>query len=255
MKHVAEDDLILLHYGEAEDRESIEAHLESCSDCRAGYAELRATLAMADRDGVPEPPPSYGRDVWASVEPRLERAPAGWRSWLGFKPVRLTPARLGLAATVAVLLVVAFLAGRHSGPRTEPGPISEQVRERILLVAVGDHLERSRRLLIELSNTDPEAADTLQIERHRVRAEGLVPQNRLYRTTAAQHGDRTVESVLEELERLLLEIAHGDDDGGDRLAALQQRIERNGILLKIRVLGDRARDAEARPGGAGRQKT
>jgi hypothetical protein len=259
MKHPGEETLVLLRYGELEDPGPIERHLADCTDCRAEYERLVATLDAADRLEVPEPPASYGRDVWARLEPRLDAtARRGWRAWLGRGLPGAsvwTPARLAMAATMLLLLAAAFVAGRVSGRGELAGPIPQPVRERILLVAVGDHLERSQRLLIEILNSEPDERNPLVAQRRRTRAEGLALQNRLYRTTASDRGDLAVAEVLEDLERLLLEIAHADDDGGAALTKLRQRIERNGILLKIRVLGDRARDAEGAVRPPGRQRT
>ena len=67
-----------------------------------------------------------------------------------------------LAGLMAALVVGAFLAGRF-WPRHEPPQIVQKPAEvnpqRIVLVAVGDHLERSQMLLLEIMHND----DTGQI--------------------------------------------------------------------------------------------
>src|SRR5271165_6974698 len=80
--------------------------------------------------------------------------------------------RYGLAcAAMAALLAVAFWAGR-SYP-TRPAKVQTardtQAPERILLVAVGDYLERSQMVLIELANAS--ANGPLDISPEQERAE------------------------------------------------------------------------------------
>jgi hypothetical protein len=143
---------------------------------------------------------------------------------------------------MAALLVTAFLAGRVSQRRQMP-VLSAPVRERILLVAVGEHLERSQMILVELVNN--ESKGPVDISAEQQRAEDLVSENRLYRQAALKSGDRAVSSVLDELERVLLDIAHSPsklDAAG--LKQIRQCIESQGILFKIRVVSTNLRERE-----------
>jgi hypothetical protein len=137
------------------------------------------------------------------------------------------------------------MAGRHY-PKAQSGAQTAnagQVRERILLVAVGDHLERSQTVLLELVNARP--GESLDVASERERAGDLVAENRLYRQTAARTGDTRVASVLDDLEPVLLEIAHGPDRlTPEEVENLRQRIEGDGILFKVRVVGSTVRHRE-----------
>src|SRR5207245_6583062 len=132
---------------------------------------------------------------------RLETSRPGWwsGSWSLFEP-----RRLGMAGAMAALLVIAFLAGRVSRRPLETAGLTGPVRERIMLVAVGEHLEQSQMILVELVNN--ETKGTVDISEAQHRAEDLVGENRLYRQAALKSGDRAVSSVLDELERVLLDI-------------------------------------------------
>jgi hypothetical protein len=117
------------------------------------------------------------------------------------------------------------------------------VRERILLVAVGDHLERSQMILVELTNADP--SQPLDIAPEQRLAQDLVGANRLYRQTAVKAGETGVADVLDDLERVLLEIAHSPKDlKAAEVKTLQQRIAARGILFKVRVVGSSVRERE-----------
>jgi hypothetical protein len=141
-------------------------------------------------------------------------------------------------AALAAALVFAFWLGRQF-PEHDPA-LSADVRERILLVAVGDHLDRSQMVLLELANAP--ADQPFDARAQQVSAGDLVSANRLYRQTAERAGDTALEAVLEELERVLVEVAAGPDTlGQDDLAELQRRIEARGLLFKVRVVGSQVR--------------
>jgi hypothetical protein len=156
----------------------------------------------------------------------------------------------------AALLVMGFFAGRfvhqreqqsalQQTPAADVGRASTQVvRDRVLLIAVGDHLERSQMVLVELAHADTRGS--LDISAERQLADDLVASNRLYRQTAQQMGHADVAGLLDELERVLVEVARGPSTVSIRqLADIQQRIESQGILFKVKVLGSEIRQQPA----------
>ncbi|HVP47230.1 MAG TPA: hypothetical protein VMT32_11625 [Bryobacteraceae bacterium] len=242
MKHLNEDELVLHYYGERQDPE-VERHLAACEDCRAHLKSLTRVLDAMSALEAPEPHETYGSRVWHHIAPQLTQSPARW--WTGW----FAPRRLVAAAAMAALLVAAFLAGRVSQRRQIAG-LSAPVRERILLVAVGDHLERSQMILAELVNN--ESKGPVDISDEQQRAEDLVGENRLYRQAALKSGDRAVSSVLDELERVLLEIAHSPSKlNSAEFDEIRRRIESEGILFKIRVVSTNLRGREM-PAGSGK---
>ena len=52
MKHYTEEDLVLRYYGERDDVEEIDAHLETCDECRARYAGLESLLGAVEAAGL-----------------------------------------------------------------------------------------------------------------------------------------------------------------------------------------------------------
>lgn len=250
MRHLSDEDLVLHHYGEGEDanRRAADAHLGNCDRCQREYQVLRRTLAAVDASDVPPRGEGYEREVWARLEPRLSASRRA-RWWDVF-----TARRLALAGGVAVLLVAAFVTGRF-WPHAVQAPPQEtsrqQVRDRILLVAVGDHLDRSQMVLVELMNADPTGRVDISDEQRRAR--DLVDDNRLYRQTALTAGDPGVAIVLDDLERVLLEITHSPSTlSSSEFKEIRDRIESQGLVFKIRVLGTRVREGEAatRPSGS-----
>jgi hypothetical protein len=234
MNHMTEEELIAYREGIAEQRAVIAEHLAACEKCRGELGRIEAVLAALDTLAVPDPGADYGRQVWKQIAPRLaERPTQWWRVWF-------EPRRLGAAGALVALLIAAFLVGRIS---KRPGPqdnvaSEEKVRERILVVAVGEHLGHSERMLVELSNAaNVPGQKQVNISAEQKRAEDLLEENRLYRQTALQEGDAGLASVLDELERVLLDVAHSPDEVTPaQLEAIQKKIEGRGILFNVRVV-------------------
>jgi anti-sigma factor RsiW len=229
MNHPTEEQLILHYYGE--EAGFTEGHLPSCESCREDYRKLQRILNTVESLPVPERPAEYGTQVWNRVRPRLGSSPRRWwSSWLEWR-------RAALVAGTACLMLVAFLAGRLAQrPSLSPQVANAPVRERILLVAVGDHLERSQTVLAELSNLGPGHQGRVDISYEQRAAEDLVESSRLYRMSATSSGDNATASLLDELERVLLDVSHGPSNVSDeQLQQLQRRIAEAGILFKVRV--------------------
>jgi hypothetical protein len=257
MNHPDEQRLIEYAGGDAPNAagaREVEQHLLECAVCRQSVETLRRVLAAASAVEVPEPDAGYEARMWRRVagklEPRVRRA--GWREWFSVR--RLVP-----AGAVAMLALAAFLAGRF-WPRpggNEAGRQAEnvsQVRERILLVAVGDHLDRAQSILLEIANAEPGEATgekNVDISREQRRAEDLLGANRLYRQTAQRTGDATVADVLGELEPLLVELANSPSEvPASELESLRRRIEARGLLLKVRVVSSNVHERERTPPGS-----
>jgi hypothetical protein len=238
MNHLSEEELILHYYGEEDDSLAAGQHLDECSECRALYGSLSRVLNVVDALPVPEMAPDYGARVWR----RLERqAPVGRRWWLAVPSWRWIAA----GAAFAGLLVAAFLAGRFY-QRSPASPIAKAdpaAHEKILLVAVDDYLERSQMVLIELANANPKAP--LDITAEQARAGDLVSESRLYRQTAAHTGDTAIANVLEDVDRVLIDIARGPSQlSPAELENMRRSLEAEGILLKIRVLSSNVKNHE-----------
>ena len=245
-QHLTDDELVLHYYGEMPDADEhrAAAHLSGCLQCHASYRRLQRVLAVVDEAAVAghELPEHFERTIWARLEPSLQRRGSAWLEWF-----RLTPARLAWCAAVLILVGAGYLAGRWS-PRTDEPPIQAagtpaQVRERILLVDLGDHLDRSQMVLVEILAADAE--QSLDVSSERARAEQLVAANRLYRQTAALTGDATIAEFLDELERVLVDVAASPEQlSVDRLAEVRRRIDSQSLLFKVRVISSEIRERQ-----------
>jgi hypothetical protein len=252
MSHLSEEELILHYYSEEGDVFAAEQHLDECDECRAHYASLQRVLNVVDSLPVPARGEEYGGEVWRRLEGRLPSR-RWWSVGWSQGPWRWA----GAAAALASLVVVAFLAGRmypRVRPRVAPpveSAADKQGGERVLLVAVGDLLERSQMVLIELNHASP--SEKLDISAEQERASDLASENRLYRQTALRSGDTAMAGVLDDLERVLVDIAHEPAQMAPaELENLQHRMESAGILFKIRVLGTNVKQKQESAGPVGR---
>jgi hypothetical protein len=242
MKHLTEEELIAMHYGEeTEDASTAEAnaHLRACRECGARYAELRRELESIRAEPVPPRSAEYGEQVWQRIAPSLtphEQRRNSWRSWFHFR-------MLIVAATCAALTALAFVGGRYwerhmaKAPQiaTSGGPQSKQ---RVVLVVLTDHLDRTERLLVALDHAD--AGDTIENAQLQSEARELLASNRLYRTTASETGDPAMAAALDRVERVLAEVANNPNLTSADLERLREEMNTEGILFEIRVLLERA---------------
>jgi hypothetical protein len=226
MNHPSEEDLVLHLYGE-EGSDFVRRHVETCARCREEVSLLRRVLSEVGEMTPPDRAEDYGARVWERLSKSLPEARAP----------RFAFPRLGYwLAAAAVVLAATFLAGRFTAPPAEDElPRASRIRERILLVALSDHLEESKVLLLEVVNRD-ETAGSTPAPLERERAAELLQASRLYRQTAYQVGEVAAADVLEELERILLDVSQGPESLEAR-QALKSRIEEGDMLFKLRVLG------------------
>jgi hypothetical protein len=249
MTHLEDDELVLRFYGEDDDAAAADAHLGACAECRHRFEVLCSEMTAIGQDDVPERPAGYEAAVWQRVEGRLQ-ADAPKPGWLDRLRLSFSWPRLAFAGGLATVVVAAFFAGRYT---RQPAAIPAQttasvtspsvVKERILLVAVGDHLERSRVVLAEIANGS--AAETGALGPERAVAQDLVATNRLYRQTALESGDPAMASALEDLERVLVEIANSPETMSDQdLDRLRSRIASQGLIFKVTVLGSQVRQRQ-----------
>ena len=223
MNHLTEEDLVLLYYSEPAAAES-RSHLAACSTCREAFSSLRQTLDICNSFEPPEPDPAFLASLPRFITPKVvDIAPRRSRvAWL--------------AAAAAVILSVAFFAGRAS---RQPQPVvmaglSQEARARILTITLADHLDRTELLLTEIANSsDPAVGGD--------RARDLVSEGRLLRQSVSG----ATGELLDEVERFMLDVANSpDNNSAVQLAQWRGRINQASLLFKVRILQSNLRQKE-----------
>ena len=239
MSHFSHDEFVLTYYGEPGLADGRRTHLETCDACRAELSALAAVLDRVTPVEVPDPGDDYEARVWDRLQWRLrgEKKQRPWMAWVA------------VAATVALAFVAGLLwkSGRavdkpgivatgttpaNSAP-AKPGAAGDATR--VLLVVVGEHFDQSERVLVELANLTPDGRT--DISGARERAQDLLASNRLYRSSASRTGEEDVATLLDELEPVLLQLAHAPSEvSAEELRSMQKRVEAKGLVFKLRVV-------------------
>ena len=234
MRHLEETELVEHYYEESANMGESERHLKACPVCAKRYAEL-----CRDLDGVTATTPptrraDYVEQVWQSIGASLPVYEKAKNSWIRFyRP-------LGWAAACVLLVAVAFVAGRRWERKQAPSvavAVDPQARQRVVIVVLGDHLDRSERLLVQLNHANGNDLPDLPL---RSEARELLASNRLVRQSAMLAGELNVEASLDRLERLLMELSNEPDKLTEAdLNRLRQEMNTDGLLFDIRVLRSR----------------
>ena len=243
MKHLNEEELIELYYDEA--TSAAHVHLRACRECSTQYNELQRDLdsvkaAQAGTRGV-----DYGERVWQALSPQLiayQKRPARRLWWAPWKSA-------ALAAGCAALLAIAFVGGRywerHTNRTTAAVNTIPPPTQRVLLVVLTDHLDRTERLLVALNHAD--SSDRAENGQLQAEARDLLVSNRLYRVTASKAGDPAMAAALDRVENVLAEMANDPNLTAEDLERIRRDMNIEGILFDIRVLLARTPDQGSGP--------
>jgi hypothetical protein len=249
MNHLSEEQIELHYYGDAEEAAEVERHLAACAECRAEFARVQATLRQIEPLEVPEPAVGFEEKTWLNLRDRLPKK-GGFLRTTFFLQILAKQQKWAIAGAMVLLLAAAFLAGRF-WPRPVQQPIAQQKStqvnpQRVILVAVGDHLERSQMLLVEIMNADTKGPVNLSSEQ--AEARDLLDSNHLYRVSSQQAGDPRVDRLLDQLGRVLAEIANGPAEVSPQdLQQVRHTIQSEGLLFKVRVVGSEVNSRVRRP--------
>jgi hypothetical protein len=226
MNHLDEEQLTLACYGEIDAPST--RHLDGCAECKAHFQGIKNSLDTLPEYPVFERGDAYGGEVWVRLLPKLRFRPhiSRFRWWI-------------VAPAFATLIAVAFLAGMLTQRHRQPAAISSEARERVLLMAMSDHLDRSQVLLTELSHAGTGGVD---LKEEQSLARDLLSENRLLRESARGTGEMSRIALLDDLERVLLDVANSPAslDAAD-LDTLQGRIQGNDLLFKVRIMSANTR--------------
>lgn len=248
MSHCSDDELLLEYYGETSESAP---HLSACEECAARYRELKALLDTVTLE-PPERGERYGLEVWQAIRHRLPARESGWRA--------LLLPRWGLAAAAVVLVAAGFTAGRlwpRASDRSAPATVvaavdtaatDEARRREVLLMTVTDHFDRSEGVLAEAMN----AAAPRDLSAEQQRAGDLVAASRLYRRNAVALNEPALAAVLEDVERVLLDIVHQPPQAtAADLEDIRRRIDSAGLLFKLRVMTSELQHRLEQPSSTG----
>ena len=224
-------------------RARFDEHLEGCSHCTDMFLQFQQTLAVTDRRELARADDASMQGFWERLEPHLERAPTApvWN----LAPVRLVLAdwanRPALAAAAALLLVaVGIFIGRINpqnlgGVQAQSAAVLNPALTAEFNEQFGSYLDRTKMILLGMDNYQPEEGPNEEnLDHQRAISRELLHQGRDLKAHAAISANASVGYLIDDIERILLQLANSDD--GDlelTIQIIQSGMQRNGVLLKI----------------------
>lgn len=243
MRHLTEEELLQQYYKESPQQEEQQIHLDLCKVCGKAYVSLKDELDAIPVQEAPFRGEAYGEEVWLKLQSRLpiyEKKASFWNQLWHWKP-------LIYAISCLLLVTTAFFFGRQWERRNtnQQQPMAqnnEAGKERVVLMVVGDHLDRSERLLVALNHAD--TADGSTAAPLKKEAKELLVENRLYRENAQIAADPLMTGALDHLERVLVELSHQPEGITPKaIAQLQKEMNTKDLLFEIRVLRTKTKSA------------
>jgi hypothetical protein len=232
-------------YGEldAQRRRAFDAHLAECPECAEECSKLTHTIRVMNLRERPEPDEAFWSETWNKVGREIEPSSLQTRkpqTWIG----RYRWAWQVAAAAALVIFGVAIerqyrisdlLSPDHApeiASETVPAPPTE------LDLRVDTYLERSKRVLMGLSNLDTSHRDLpgIDFSRERRITQDLVAETRYLKQELDQSREDRLLELIAELEVILLQISKIDEsqrDLGVELARIG--IHRGALLFKINL--------------------
>lgn len=228
--------LTLYFYGElpAGEQRALDEHLAVCEACTAALAELQLVRsALAPRAAATRTPAEWDAFM-ERLLPKLDTP--GVSRWA---ETEIRPERISRwpAFALAASLVLA-VAGGLMWQRAALGPARSEVvaadaGEAVLDAAAARHFERAKLVVLGIAMKDPARTTASDWEYERELAASLLPETRLFRLSAADHGDARLASLLGDLESVLLQASMTSDAAPSELERLQRVIQRRDLLVRI----------------------
>ena len=241
MRHITDEDLTLLYYGEHDDP-ALAVNVAESEALSARYDALCDELKLADAYQPPQRGDDYGAEVWQRISSHLgeddSKTTGRISAWL---PSLVQP-RFSLAGALSIVLVatLAFMLGRNggqeisNGPTTLPGAGSVTLANidssRLLTHSVSAHLEQVNLVLTQFVNTSETSSNDTEY------ATDMLVANRLYRQAATSEGNHKLAAFLADLEPLLIELAYQAQSGSPATRERMQKEVKDGLLFRVRVM-------------------
>ena len=233
---------------ESDALEVLNGHLASCEACARAFQEMQGTLQLTKQVVQEDPPEAY----WAEFQQRLHRriatetasreASRGAGLVHRIRALLVPPPAWAYQTGLAVVLVlIGIMIGRYG--RTDVGTdpvIAENTVDAAYLEAAERqrYLDRSSVLLMGLVNFDAETDGTtvLNLDHKREIAGSLVQDAALIKASLDANEDAQLRMLIEELEKILLQIANLEAQQDlPGIEMIQSGIEGRALLLKINL--------------------
>lgn len=258
------------------------AHLAACGACNREFEGLKRTIDVMSRRERVEP----SEAEWAEFSRRLDGRLADVASeagdpgrhisgrprniigWLpSFRPAWGYGVAAVLLVAVGIYMGRTLFNGLPGGPGApvdtsgagpvaggspaamEPGPSTDETNREALA-----YLERSRNLLLGLTNLDDRQAATVNIERSRKASRDLYDKGNTLAVALDRPSQQQLRQLVQGLQIILLQLSNMDAGNGRPVVEMVRKgVDSKSILLKINLEAIRAAmiEEEHRPADSG----
>lgn len=231
------------------ERQALDAHWPSCSQCRAALTDLTTIRdALAERPIVSAP----ASGDWSAFMSRLDRSitsegAAGDRS--AHRAPAHRPPYLTYFAVAALLALVTLTVALALRPRAAAVPTETAARGAAAPAVPSsagaaaafrtlseEHFDRSKLVVLGLATKDSQAGSRVDWAYERSLATSLLDDTRMYRLAAEDRGLTALAGVMRDLELVLLQTSLIDDRDPKSLPQLQRLIRKRDLLEKMDVV-------------------
>ncbi len=227
----------------ASQQQSLQSHLEKCTECRQLYTEMReatdALNAKGIRSGLHDDiPERVALDtLWDNLQPELNRIDAErFRALPHQRNQRMIGISVALAASLALLIAILPLLSSNDTASPEP------VANALISPELMDYLTRAEVMLLLVANAETQNVSAVPIRP--TFARDLALEANVLNTNMQRTINSGQSQLLHDIEFLLLQIANLDSSNMEQgVQLLQQYIEKNSVLFKIRLLEMRAQES------------
>jgi hypothetical protein len=263
-------------YGELPDARmaAFNAHLAACSACAREFEGLRRTIDLANRRARVEPTPAEWEAFTAKLDARLT-AEGARREADGVMDENFAPPARGRSARVipwlpairpaygygiaAVLLVAfgiymgrTFFNGATPGPAAPgdsavtadagPGPVTAKTEEASAVNRDAlAYLERSRNLLIGLTNMSESQMGAVDFSRSRKVSRELYDRGNTLAVALNRPSQQQLRQLVQGLQMILLQLSNMEVAHGTPVVEMIRKgVDSRSILLKINLEAIRA---------------
>lgn len=224
-------------------------HLQGCETCRQHQAQLAQTKSLLFQRGIR---PATTHDsaavnsldtMWHQLEPALDKIDAERYRHLA-RPARIkkvSPWKIApwMALAASILLVISALP--LTPDRTHPDATTQTASGTTINSALMDYLARAEAMLLTVANAEEQNYASAPIQQSFARNMAL--EANVLNTSMQDQINLGQSRLLKDIEFMLLQISNLDDSNMEQgVRLLQQYIEENSVLFKIRLLEMRNQD-------------
>lgn len=227
----------------AREAAELEEHLKSCAQCQSLAQEMQAAKSALDASGLHgnsyDDIPERARldSMWERLEPELDRVDA--ERFRQMNERRLTPyiaAAMAIAASVVVFFSVLPLDEQPDAPRAEIAT-TPQISPELM-----SYLSRAESMLLLVANAESRDSSAMPVAS--TFARDMAYEASYLNTNMEDSFNSGQARLLRDIEFLLMQVANLDESNMEAgINLLQQYLEDNSVLFKIRLLEMRDRDA------------